>query len=156
MSRAKPISIIGLSAALGVTLGGCSQLLPPTFTTEGIREVEQVDGRSQMVFVMNAKNANKQPIPLEQVKYRVLLDGQEVYSGLRSPEVTLPGFSSMIFELPAVVDSDLIRPGHSVAYSIDGTVIYHRPGVFAEVMYDSNLKIPEAEMHTSGTLELGD
>jgi len=149
------ISIAGLSIVLLAVLGGCSQLVPPTFTTQSIREMESVDGRSRMVFVINAKNENKKPIPLEQVKYRVLLDGQEVFAGIRSPEATLPGFGSMVFELPAIVDSSLIRPGHAVSYLIDGKVIYHRPGVFAGVLYDSNIKIPEAPMQISGTLDLG-
>ncbi len=144
-----------LAGILACTLGGCTSTLPPTFTADGIRELESFDERTRVVFLTNAENPNREPIPLEQITYSVSLDGEAVYSGVRSPETTLPGYSSLLFELPAIVGSGVLSSGRDVQYAIDGSVKYHVPGAFAEVLYDADIKVPEAPMKIEGTINLG-
>ena len=159
MNRRTQRSVLGvktlLAGVLVCAIAGCTSTLPPTFSADGIRELESFDGRTRVVFLINAENPNREPIPLEQIAYRVSLDGEDVYSGLRSPETTLPGYSSLLFELPAIVGSTVLSSGRDVQYAIDGSVKYHVPGVFAEVLYDADIKVPEAPMKIEGTINLG-
>lgn len=149
-------TVVGIFLVFAAMIGGCSTTLPPTFSAESIRELESFEGRTRMVFIINAQNPNKDPIPLEQAIYSVAIGGENVYSGLRSPEVTLPGYSSLSFELPAVVDSQMLRVGRDVQYMILGSVKYHVPGVLADVLYDADLKIPEAPLAIHGVISLGE
>ncbi len=156
MNRYTHITVGLVFLVLAMAIGGCSSgVLVPTFSAEGVRELETVDGRSQVVFLINAKNPNQEPIPLEQVNYRVLIDGQQVFAGVRSPETTLPGYGSLYFDLPAVVETEVLKSGRVVSYAIDGSVKYHIPGAFAEVLYDADIKVPEAPLQIQGVLNLG-
>ena len=153
-NKEKTIGMVFL--VLAMVMGGCSSgTLAPTFTAESVRELGSFGGRTQVVFVINAKNPNQEPIPLEQANYHLWIDGQQVYSGVRSPETTLPGYSSLFFELPAVVQSEVFRPGHSVEYQISGSVKYHVPGALAAVLYDANIKVPEAVLQIQGVINSG-
>jgi LEA14-like dessication related protein len=155
MNRITKISVGGVLMVFAAMVCGCTNMLPPTFTADGVRELETLDGRTRMVFVINATNPNKEPIPLEQVVYEISIDGEGVFSGLRSPETTLPGYSSLLFELPAIVGSDVLASGREVSYGINGSVKYHVPGPLAEVLYDADLKVPEAPLAIEGTINLG-
>ena len=149
-----PIAAVLLGAA--TLLSGCAgSIQPPTFTAESVRELETVDGRTRMVFVVNATNPNREPIPLERVQYSVSIDGDLLFTGVRSPESTLPGFSSQVFELPAVVGEESLRTGRVVSYLLDGSVKYHMPGPLAEVLYDADLRVPEAPLNIEGSIDLG-
>ena len=117
--------------------------------------METLDGRTRVVFVVNATNPNREPIPLERVEYSVAIDGGWVYEGVRSPESTLPGYSSQLFEIPAVIGADSLRAGRVASYMIDGSVKYHIPGPLAEVLYDADLRVPEAPLHLEGSIDLG-
>jgi len=156
MTRHKKIPTAAAFLSLSALLTGCaSTVSPPTFSAEGVREMETVDGRTRMVFLVNATNPNREPIPLERVEYAISIDGDWVYKGVRSPESTLPGYSSQVFEIPAVVGAESLRTGRVVAYMIDGSVKYHIPGPLAEVLYDADLKVPEAPLHIKGSIDLG-
>jgi LEA14-like dessication related protein len=156
MNRHTQIMISILALGVLTLLSGClGSIEPPTFAAQGVREMETVDGRTRVVFVINATNPNREPIPLEQVRYAVSIDGAEVFSGVRSPESTLPGYSSQSFELPAVVGEELLSTRGVIAYMLDGSVKYHIPGPLAEVLYDADIKVPEAPMRIEGTIDLG-
>ncbi|MCA9302593.1 MAG: LEA type 2 family protein [Phycisphaerales bacterium] len=156
MTRHTKKSLAAATLGLSILLTGCSgTVLPPTFSAQGVREMETLDGRTRVVFVVNATNPNREPIPLERVEYSVAIDGGWVYEGVRSPESTLPGYSSQLFEIPAVIGADSLRAGRVASYMIDGSVKYHIPGPLAEVLYDADLRVPEAPLHLEGSIDLG-
>jgi Late embryogenesis abundant protein len=143
--------------ALGFTasLGGCNKAIAPTFKAMGVREIEHENDRSVIEFSIEATNPNKEPIPLRRVYYAVELDGVEVYSGMRSPQTTLHTYSSHLFTLPAVIPGDLLSNAGEVEYRLIGRVEYIPPGRLSEVLFDAEMKVPEAPMDISGTINTG-
>lgn len=140
---------------MGAFVGGCSKALPPTFRAVGVREVGQENERSVIEFLVEATNPNKEPIPMRQITYRVELDGVEVFSGVRSPETTLHTFSSHVFVLPAVLPLGAMSGSTEVNYAILGSALYIPPGRLSEVLFDAEIKVPEAMIDLSGTITLG-
>ena len=133
--------ILGI-CTLCLMLGGCSKALSPTFTAVGVREVERNNDRSVIEFIIEAKNPNREPIPLKEIQYAVAIDGQEVFTGLRSPEV-----------LPMDVVGAVGSAG-DIQYRLNGSVEYIPPGRLAEVLFDAKLKVPTAPIDLSGTINL--
>lgn len=149
--------VLGI-CSLCLMLGGCSKALSPTFTAVGVREVERNNDRSVIEFVIEAKNPNREPIPLKEIQYAVSIDGQEVFTGLRSPEVSLHTYATQTFTLPAVLPMDVVGAVGSageIQYRINGSVEYIPPGRLAEVLFDAKLKVPMAPIDLSGTINLG-
>jgi len=136
-------------------LSGCSSTRAPSFVAVGVREVEHSNERSVIEFVVEATNPNKEPIPLRQVYYTVELDGVEVFTGVRTPQTTLHTYSSHTFTLPAVLPLDALSGSGEVSYSLVGTVQYIPPGRLAEVLFDAKVKVPEAPLELSGTINTG-
>lgn len=149
----RSLTIAGLGMC--VFLGGCSKALAPTFSAVGVRETSHDGDRSVIEFLIEVKNPNKEPIPLRQVHYTIALDGQEVFAGVRSPETTLHTYSTHVFELPAVLELDQFAGSGEVGYTIMGTVQYLPPGQLAEVLFDAQMKVPEAVLNLSGTINTG-
>lgn len=148
------IAIGGLGMLL--CLGGCNKAVAPTFKAVGVREVQQDGDRSVIEFLIEATNPNRDPLPLRQVHYTVRLDDQDVFSGVRSPETTLHTYSSHVFELPAVLELGSFSGTGIVNYTIVGTVQYIPPGQLSEVLFDAEIKVPEAVLNLSGTINTGD
>lgn len=139
---------------MSTLLGGCSKALPPTFRAVGVREVGQENDRSVIEFLVEATNPNKEPIPMRQIAYRVELDGVEVFSGVRNPETTLHTYSSHVFVLPAVLPLGAMSDSSEINYAILGSALYIPPGRLAEVLFDAEVKVPEAIIELSGTIDL--
>ncbi|MGV6815118.1 MAG: LEA type 2 family protein [Phycisphaerales bacterium] len=136
-------------------LGGCSKALSPTFTAVGVRELERNNDRSVIEFIIEAKNPNREPIPLKEIQYAVTIDGQEVFTGLRSPEVSLHTYATQTFTLPAVLPMNTVGSAGEIQYRLNGSVEYIPPGRLAEVLFDAKLEVPEAPIDLSGTINLG-
>jgi len=145
--------MIALSAC--ALLGGCTNTLVPTFTAVGVREVVNEGDRSVIEFSIEATNPNKEPIPLKRVYYTVEINGVEVFSGMRSTETTLHTYSSHVFVLPAVVPGDTLKGVGKVSYSLTGVAQYIPPGRLSEVLFDAEMKVPEAVINLSGTINTG-
>ena len=139
-----------------VFLGGCNKALAPTFAAVGVREIEHNSDRSVIEFLVEATNPNKEPIPLRQITYTVMLDGVEVFSGVRSPETTLHTYSSHVFALPAVLPMGAIAGSGEVSYTLHGFAKYIPPGRLSEVLFDAEVKVPEAIIELSGTINTGE
>ncbi len=142
-------------AGASILLGGCSKAMAPTFAAMGVREVEHHEDRSVIEFSIQATNPNKEPIPLKQIRYRVEIDGVEVFSGVRSPQTTLHTYSSHVFKLPAVIPASALSGSESVSYLVVGTAQYVPPGRLSEVLFDAEVKVPEAVIELSGTINTG-
>lgn len=153
-TRPKACALLGFGMLL--MLGGCHKAMAPTFSAVGVREVERSDERAVIEFVIEAKNPNREAIPLKQIYYTVSMNGNEVFSGLRSPEISLHTYATQIFTLPAILPISSISDQGEVSYSLVGTAQYIPPGRLAEVLFDADLKVPEAKINLSGTINLGE
>lgn len=145
------LSVVGMGV---VGLGGCASYRAPTFEAVGVREVERTDEHAVLVFTLRATNPNREPMPLGRASYTVTLGESAVFSGVRSPESTIDTYASTTFELPAVLPAGTTAQGE-LPYEIRGSVIYRRPGAFADVLFDANLTVPEADLDLRGTVDLG-
>ena len=152
-SGSRAILLAVLACVVGL-LGGCNKAIAPKFEAVGVRQLTNTDERSTIEFSIEATNPNKEPIPLKQISYRVEIDGVEVFAGVRSPETTLHTYSSHIFKLPAVLPMASISGSGEVEYRLIGTVEYIPPGRLAEVLFDAKVKVPEAPLDLSGTINL--
>lgn len=132
---------------------GCSKAMAPSFRAMGVEEIERGEGRSVIEFRVRASNPNDEPIPLRSVTYRVQINGEQVYSGLRSPETTLHKFSHAEFVLPAVVPEGALSG--QIDYKLLGTVQYIPPGRLSEVLFDAEIRVPEAPLNITGTINAG-
>ena len=150
--RSIALFLLALLPALTV-LGGCSKAIPPSFEAIGVQEIERNDERSVIAFTIRATNPNSEPIPLRSVRYSVTIDGDTVFEGVRSPETTLHKYDSSEFSLPAVIPVGYLRG--SIDYELLGSVQYIPPGRLSEVLFDAEIKVPEAPLEIFGNINTG-
>lgn len=120
----------------------------------GVREVERTETRTVYSFRMQATNPNREPIPLREVTYRVTLDNQYTFSGVRSPETTLHIYGQHEFEIPAVFEIGSNQIAGIVDYTLVGSTKYLKPGKFNEVLYDSKVIVPKSEFTLRGKIDV--
>lgn len=138
-----------------ITMIACSGYQAPTFEAVGVREVERSDDQAVLAFRVEATNPNRDPMVLGPATYTLSIDGNDVFTGVRSPESTLHTYSSHVFELPAVVPANLTSTTGAITYQLRGSVIYKNPGALADVLFDAEVIVPEASLDLSGTIDLG-
>jgi len=145
------------SAVLGlpIVMVACSGYQAPTFEAVGVREIERSDEQAVLAFRVEATNPNRDPMELGPATYTLSIDGNDVFTGVRSPQSTLHTFSSHAFELPAVIPSGIASSTGEITYRIRGSVIYKNPGALADVLFDAEVIVPEAALNLTGTIDLG-
>lgn len=131
-------------ASAALLLGACTGVKPPKFELAG---VERSGPEGSLVLVVEARNDNDTAMPLHKARYRVALDGETRFEGERSPEVTLPAFGEATFTLPTPIESDA---GGEVR--VTGHVTFIEPGRLAEILFDSDVRRPEAPLRLEGRL----
>jgi hypothetical protein len=147
------IVVVGLVASGAVVLGGCSSTKAPRFDAVGVSGSERSAEGLVLRFSVEGANENRDPLPLRTITYALSLEGREVFRGQRSPEVTLPGFGTRVFELPAVVPLAGSLPPGEIRYQITGVVEYLEPGRLNEVLFDQRARVPEAPLSITGTFD---
>lgn len=139
-----------------VTLTACSNYQAPRFEAVGVREVERSDDQAVLSFSVQATNPNREPMELGPATYTLSIDGRDVFTGVRSPQSTLHTFSSHTFELPAVVPAEISASVGEINYQLRGVVVYKNPGALSDVLFDSEVIIPEATLNLEGSIDLGE
>src|SRR5690349_17746323 len=86
-SRLGPAAVGALSIAVA-GVGGCSYA-PPQLSVTGAHITEETPEGIVVRFQLDALNTNSVELPLREVHYTLMIDGQPVFSGLRSPEASL-------------------------------------------------------------------
>lgn len=138
-----------------IPLAGCSTVHPPRFDVVGVSPAKPTDEGVVLTFTLDAVNDNDKPMPLRTASYTLTLGGSTVFQGQRSPEATIPAFGSQRFELPAVIPYTYDVPTGTAAYTITGTVSYLEPGRLKEILFDSEVRVPEAPLAVGGTIDFG-
>ncbi len=138
-----------------VTLVGCSSTAPPRLTVSDVSIDEETDLAMVLLFSVEGENPNTFPLPLEEVRYRLQLDGDRVFSGVRSAQITIPRSSTGAVELPVAFEfADLGGALNGPApYRLTGTVRYRPDGTFPGVLFDSGVYRPSASFSVSGVLD---
>jgi hypothetical protein len=144
-----------LSALLSV--GGCTSYAPPKLTVTRAYVAQESDAGVVVAFNLDATNTNSIELPLREVRYTLLINGEPVFYGVRSPEATLRRLGTQPISFPAVirVDPGHPRPTGAAHYDIDGTLTYSTPGQLADVLFDLKFRRPKVSFHESGTVDLG-
>lgn len=150
------------SAALAIALllGGCNVYSSPRLEVIGVTPAERTPDGVSMVFTVDARNDNDEPLPLRDVEYTLDLDGERVFAGTRSAEATLRRNGTQQVRLPAVVRLDDhpnlagVAAGGRARYRLSGTLRYVTPGQIAEILFDSGVRVPSVDFTSDGELDL--
>lgn len=152
-------SALGASvlACAMVSMSACTALRPPTLDV-GERAVvsdTSADGRV-LVFELTASNPNDEPMPMREIRYRVVSSGRTVFTGRRSAESTLAPGAGHTIRLPFTVEAgeheDSAQPGDQIA--VRGRVTYLAKGRLMEVLFDAGLLRPTRSFSGRATVEL--
>ncbi|MFG0305949.1 MAG: LEA type 2 family protein [Phycisphaerales bacterium JB040] len=133
-------------------LAGCRSVKAPTFDALSAQTVRATQHAVSLEFTITADNPNPDPLPLRRVDYALEVEGRTVFSARRSPEATVPPYSSQSFTLPAVVPVELQPDDPTAPYTLTGSVRYLEPGRLNEILYDRNLRVPKAPLRIGGTI----
>jgi len=147
----------GVLAVLSVTLASCTSYTAPTLDVSSVRVRERTAQGVVLDFTFDADNSNAEALPLQSVRYTLYLDGNQVFSGYRSPEATLRRFGTQTITLPAVIPVGAGGPPRTgtVEYRLEGTLEYVTPGEIARILYDADIQRPTVSFREEGTIELG-
>ncbi|MCA9305543.1 MAG: LEA type 2 family protein [Phycisphaerales bacterium] len=139
---------------LGLLPGACSTHKAPTFRVIDAQLASRTESASTILVTIEGENPNRDELPLYAVHYRASVDGETMMSGVeRSPQRTLPRFSTGSFTIPVIVPNE--RLGGPVArVSIDGSVVYQVPGTIAQVFFDNEIRRPRAPVHGEHAVNL--
>jgi hypothetical protein len=140
---------------LGAGAAGCSSTSAPRLAITEVTVSEENQNAMVLRFSVQGENPNPFPLPLEEVRYRLELSGERVFSGVRSAQITIPRSSSAIVSLPVSFeltgfDGTLNGPE---PYRLTGSVRYRPDGTFPGVLFDSGVYRPVASFSSSGTLD---
>lgn len=154
----RPKTTLSIATVLGalVFAAGCSSVSPPSLSVSdaGLGEVTP-EGRV-LNFVVEAENRNDKELPLREVRYRLSLDGREVFSGVRSSEASVRRFGSQTFRLPVVLRAeDLQGLEGLVPYTLRAELTYLAPGALAETLFDTGVSRPKTSFTDRGMIDLG-
>ena len=149
---------VAVLMVLAVLVGGCSSYRAPKLTVREAAITSVTNEGLVIDFTIDAENANEVELPLVVITYRLMLNGREVFRGVRSPEATLRRLGTQQIKLPAVVNFDehVAAMEPPIRYRLEGRLTYITPGSIAQILFDTGVRRPRARFRSSGTLELSE
>lgn len=136
---------------------GCESYSAPGLSVAKVEPMERTPDGCSMLFTLDARNDNEDPLPLRTVEYRLDLNGREVFSGTRSAEATLRREGTQQLRLPAVVamtpENEAIASGPAT-YRLTGSIYYVTPGRLAETLFDAGVHTPSVAFSFEGKIDL--
>ncbi|MEM1424266.1 MAG: LEA type 2 family protein [Planctomycetota bacterium] len=154
--RTKGFAVMLLGALWSVVMGGCTGATAPTFRVLDASLTSETDEGYVVTFTLEGENTNGFELPLREVDYRLVLEGEEVFTGRRSAEVTLAADSRGVVTLPvSVAFGEGVGLPASMAYELSGRVTYVLPGAIAELLFDNQIRKPRVGFGERGVLEGG-
>ena len=139
---------------LTLVMKGCGTYTPPALGLESARVVESTPAGKVIQFELSAKNVNSQALPLRDVRYDVYVNGDKVFEGRRSAEATLRAFGTQTLVLPAAVAAGTPLPSGDANVEIRGELVYQTPGIFADILFDNELRTPTVGFDGATTIAL--
>lgn len=146
---------VGVASGCALALlGGCAGFTEPKFSVERVQVVEQTPEGAVLLFSLAGENRNPDPVPLREVRYELWLDGEKVFEGRRSAQLTLNRYGEQTLVLPVATPLEPDSPVLTgvTPYRFSGTVEYERPGAISETLFENNLIRPKAGFSESGRL----
>lgn len=142
-------------ASSTITIGGCTSTTPPRLSVSDVSIQAETSDAMVLSFAVEGANPNTFPLPLEEVRYRLQLDGDRVFSGVRSAQITIPRSSTGAVRLPVAFElADLGGALNGPApYRLSGSVRYRPAGTLPGVLFDSGVYRPSASFSVSGVLD---
>lgn len=146
------LALIPLLLLTACSAGPAPRVGQPTATVG-----ERTDAGVVVNFTIPCENPSSEGLPLREVRYTVSIDGRPVFRGLRSPEATVRRFGTQEIHLPAVLAAE---PGQSLptgtsTFKIDAEMLYVRPGILSQALFDAELVQPSVDFSGSGTIDFG-
>ncbi len=148
-----------LAAGLAVATlaaAGCGFLQPPSVSVEGARVVDRSEDAVRFDVTARLRNPNREDsLELRTVRYRVAMEGLETYPGQRAAQATLAPGGEVVLELPVVVPVSQLGPdAASIAWRLEGSLLYIAPGALAETLLDTGVRRPEVGLRGRGVVRL--
>lgn len=153
-------ALVIAATLISLLLGGCSGYQDPAVTSAGVTLTERSSEALTLRLAIDLHNPNNEPLKLLEFDYSVLIDGVDVYEGVRAAETTLAASGHKEVSIPAVVRYDTMKWMNetvipkSATYQVRGSLRYLTPGGFAQALFDTGLRKPSASFGWSGTAEL--
>ena len=143
-------------AVLTLAAAGCGFLQPPSVSVEGARLVDRSEEAVRFDVTARLRNPNREDsLELRTVRYRVAMEGLEPYPGQRAAQATLAPGGEVVLELPVVVRvSELGPDAASIAWRLEGSLLYIAPGALAETLLDTGVRRPEVGLRGRGVVLL--
>lgn len=138
-----------------VALAGCATAKAPTVELSGMSaSFDEPDG-STLWFNLVVVNTDTVDLPLAEARYSVMVNGETVFSGVRSCEATAPARGEALVRLPASAPNSVaINPGDDV--TIRGRITYLTPSRLSEVLFDADIFRPEKAFTVTTTIPGGE
>ena len=157
MPKLKSLCAMIVVLAFGALGAGCESYSSPVLSVSKAEPTERTPDGCAMLFTLDARNDNDEPLPLRTVEYRVDLNGREVFAGTRSAEATLRRLGTQQLRLPAVVvltpETQSLAAGMA-HYRLTGSMYYVTPGRLAETLFDSGVHTPSVGFEFEGDIDL--
>lgn len=138
--------------ALGL-LPACTTLAPPAVNVTGVRVDEQTPDGARLIVTLHMANPNRTPLPLEQVKLDLAVEGHGVRTYRMPANCVLPYQGQGIVEVPASLPLDGPVNLASTSYRARGEVAYVPPGEIRKLMTDGGIPLPTSSFRRDGTLQ---
>ncbi len=127
-----------LSLALGLAAGGAGcGYQSPVVSVGAATAGERTAAHTLVNITIEATNPNTIALPLRRLDYTVAAGGA-AFSGVRSPEATLPPGGTRTISFPAVLPAG----APAGPYTVSGTLLYTTPGQIAEILFDTGVSRP--------------
>lgn len=139
-----------LAPALAL-MGGCWSTPSPDISVLGVTATDRTPDGTLLTIELEARSTAEDQLPLKEVRYRLMIDGREVFAGTRSPEATLRRFGIQRLRLPAVVPAGVDGLSDHGQFEVEGTLTYIEPGTIAEVLFDFGVRMPKVSFDGSGS-----
>lgn len=145
---------LALLLALAPLLGGCATGEAPRLNVTEASVTERTSDGMVIAFTLDATHDNPHALPLREINYTLSIGGREVFSGLRSPEATLPRFGRHTVTIPAAIPADLAPEPGEHDFELRGRITYLAPGRLAEVLFDAGLRRPTSSFRERGRIRI--
>lgn len=138
-------------------LAACSAGPAPRVGNATAAVGERTDAGVVVNFTIPCENPSPEGLPLREVRYTVSIDGRPVFRGLRSPEATVRRFGTQEIHLPAVLAAEPRQslPTGTSTFKIDAEMLYVRPGILSQALFDAELVQPSVDFTGTGTIDFG-